>query len=92
MDTTRSPDTDDPNKPKKPEDLNAPIFDIREVAYLLKCSVKTVRRRIAMGAPHSRGGPRSPIKVSREDLDYYYDMDRIGPRRPAPRKRMKSAA
>jgi excisionase family DNA binding protein len=67
-----------PNRPEKPEDLNAPYFNIREAAWLLKCSVKTVRRRINEdGYPHSRTSPGGPILISREDLPYYYEAHRV---------------
>jgi excisionase family DNA binding protein len=84
-----SPPTEDPkegndvttrslNQPVKPEDLNAPYFNIREAAWLLKCSVKTVRRRINEdGYPHSRTSAGGPILISREDLPYYYEANRV---------------
>lgn len=81
--------------PVKPEDPNAPYFSIQEVAYLLKVSVKTVRRRINEdGHPHSRSTEGGKILVSREDLPYYYEANRVhaapirrprrAPRKPAP--------
>lgn len=92
MTTTRSPDSiKNANTPKKPEDPNALVFDLREMAYLLKCSVMTVRRRIADGYPHSRKGPRAPIKVNRDDLPYWLEADRVGPS-PARRRTSRRAA
>lgn len=90
--------TSSPNLPERPEDPNAPYFTIREAAYLLRCSVKTVRRRINEdGYPHSRTSPGGPILISREDLPYYYEAHRVHAtpirrtRRPAARP-AKSAA
>ncbi|MFB8393718.1 hypothetical protein [Streptomyces yangpuensis] len=92
MDTTRSPDITDANTPRKPEDPSAPFFSVQEVAYLTKKSVRTIRRRIAEGAPCSRRHKRAMILVSREDLNYYYEMDRVGGRRPPRTRRATSAA
>ncbi|MEU5976293.1 helix-turn-helix domain-containing protein [Streptomyces sp. NPDC047315] len=85
------------DQPKRPEDLNSPYFTLREAAWLRRCSVKTVRRRIKDGTlPHSRrrnseGKPTGRILVSREDLDHLYDADRVGAA-PAPRRgRARSA-
>jgi excisionase family DNA binding protein len=86
------------NLPEKPEDPNAPYFTIREAAYLLKCSVKTVRRRINEdGYPHSRNGINGPIRISREDLAYYYEAHRVHAtpirrKRRQPSRPAKSAA
>lgn len=76
--------------PLKPDDMNAPFFSIPEVAWLMKCSVPTVRRRIKAGYPHSQKHKHGVILISREDLDYYYAADRTAP--PAIRGRIKSAA
>jgi hypothetical protein len=93
--TTRSPDADtdinSANTPKKPDDLNALVFDLREMAWLLKCSVKTVRRRVAEGYPHTRKGPRSPIRVNRDDLPYWLEADRVGPQ-PVRRRASRRAS
>lgn len=81
--------------PKKPEDPNAPYFTIQEAAYQLKCSVKTVRRRINQdGYPHSRNGINGPIRISREDLPYYYNATRVHatPIRRSAARPAKSAA
>ncbi|WP_411102511.1 hypothetical protein [Streptomyces sp. cmx-4-9] len=92
MDTTRSPDIDinDANKPRKP-DPDAMILVVQEVAYELRCSVRTVRRLIAEGAPVSRAGKRAPIRVHRNDLQYYYDMRRQGGRRLSRSPRTRAA-
>lgn len=79
-------------QPSEPKDLNAPYFSLQEVAFLLKVSVKTVRRRINEdGYPHSRSnGDSGTIRVSRKDLDYYYEAGRVHPtpiRRPRRAKR-----
>ncbi|WP_329114577.1 helix-turn-helix domain-containing protein [Streptomyces sp. NBC_01353] len=67
------------NQPSEPKNADAPYFSVQEVAYLLKVSVKTVRRRINKdGFPHSRPGGRV-ILISREDLAHYYEADRVAP-------------
>lgn len=84
------------NTPIKPPDPNAPFFNVREVAGLLHCSVRTVRRMIAAGYPHSqRAGKGGTILVSREDLTHYYAATRVDPlglASPRGRRRLKSAA
>lgn len=73
MATTQSPRT-----PMKPRDLNAPFFNLREVAWLLDCSVDTVRRAITAGLlPCSQRTKGSPIRVSRADLDTYHEATRL---------------
>ncbi|MFF4489492.1 helix-turn-helix domain-containing protein [Streptomyces sp. NPDC001544] len=73
MATTQSPRT-----PIKPADLNAPFFNIREVAWLWSCSVDTVRRAIKAGllpcSQHKKGGI---ILVSQDDLKAYHEATRI---------------
>lgn len=80
------------NMPRQPADPNASVFTIQEAAYLLKCSVSTVRRRIAEGAPHSQRGSRGRIKISRDDLPYYYEMDRIAAPQRRRTRRPRAAA
>ena len=63
--------------PTQPADMNAPFFNIREVAWLMKCSVDTVRRRIRAGYPHSQKVKGGVILISREDLPTWYDADRV---------------
>jgi hypothetical protein len=77
--------------PTKPADMNAPFFSIPEVAWLTKCSVSTVRRRIRAGYPHSQKVKGGVIIISREDLDYYYAADRAAPQ-PIRRSRARAAA
>lgn len=72
MPSTRASDI-----PRQPADMNAPFFDIPEVAWLLKVSVRTVRRRIAAGYPHSQAEENGTVLVSREDLAYYYEARRV---------------
>jgi excisionase family DNA binding protein len=70
--------TQSPRTPTKPRDLNAPFFNLREVAWLLDCSVDTVRRAIAAGLlPCSQLTKGSPIRVSRADLDAYHEATRL---------------
>jgi excisionase family DNA binding protein len=78
-----------PRTPTQPADLNAPFFSVPEVAWLLKCSVDTVRRRIRsgrLGASQDKKG--GVILVSRSDLDAYHEATRLvalprrGSRRP----------
>ncbi|MFD9222053.1 hypothetical protein ACFWDI_19025 [Streptomyces sp. NPDC060064] len=63
--------------PTQPADMNAPFFSIAEVAWLTKCSVPTVRRRIKAGYPHSQKVKGGVIIVSREDLPTWYAADRV---------------
>ncbi|WP_328746374.1 helix-turn-helix domain-containing protein [Streptomyces sp. NBC_00285] len=64
--------------PTRPADLNAPYFDVREVAWLMKCSVRTVRRRLAAGRlAHSQEAKGGLVLISREDLARYYEANRI---------------
>ncbi|MFF1348449.1 helix-turn-helix domain-containing protein [Streptomyces sp. NPDC058322] len=71
MPATRAPDL-----PIKPDDLNAPYFTVPEAAYVLRLSVKTLRRRIAAGLIGvSRDHGR--IIVSRRDMDLYYEATRV---------------
>lgn len=71
MNTTQSPapTTDIPQ-----------FYDLREVALILKCSVRTVRRLLADGrlgySQERRGGV---IRVSAQDITAYYEASRIGP-------------
>lgn len=85
------PTKQSPRTPTKPADLNAPFFDVRETAWLLKCSVPTVRRLISenrLGYSQDKKG--GAIRVSRQDIDAYYQASRSGP--PAPRRRPALAA
>jgi excisionase family DNA binding protein len=77
--------------PTKPEDLNAPFFTTSEVAWLLGISVKTVYRRVLDGYPCSRRGT-GPIKVSREDLQTWYELDRCGAQGIRPKRRRSAVA
>jgi len=90
MATTQSPRT-----PTKPADLNAPFFNVREVAWMWNCSVDTVRRAIRAGLlPCSQQKKGGIILVSRADLDAYHEATRLVaiPRRtPAHRTRRQPA-
>lgn len=67
-----------PRTPTKPRDLNAPFFNIREVAWILDCSVPTVRRYIEAGLlPCSQSAKGGTIRVSRADLDAYHEATRL---------------
>ncbi|MFF1650195.1 helix-turn-helix domain-containing protein [Streptomyces sp. NPDC058240] len=73
MPATRAPD-----KPIKPDDLNAPYFTVPEAAFVLRLSVKTLRRRIAAGLIGvSRDHEGGRIIVSRRDMDLYYEATRV---------------
>ncbi|MFJ5306139.1 helix-turn-helix domain-containing protein [Streptomyces sp. NPDC088350] len=64
--------------PTRPADFNAPYFDVREVAWLMKCSVRTVRRRLAAGRlAYSQEAKGGLILISQEDLARYYEANRI---------------
>jgi hypothetical protein len=75
--------------PTKPADLDAPYFNIREVAWLVGCSVDTVRRRIKQGLlPCSQAVENGTITVSRTDVEAYHEATRLVPL-PARRTRRK---
>lgn len=89
------PTKQSPRTPSQPRDLNAPFFNLREVAWILDCSVDTVRRYIAAGLlPCSQRMKGSAIRVSRADLDAYHEATRIValPQRGARRKPARAAA
>ncbi|MEU9183326.1 helix-turn-helix domain-containing protein [Streptomyces sp. NPDC048484] len=68
-----------PRTPTKPQNLDAPYFSVREVAWLLKCSYDTVRRRLAAGTlAYSQEMKGGVILISREDLACYYSANRPG--------------
>jgi excisionase family DNA binding protein len=80
-----------PRTPTKPADLNAPYFDVRETAWILKCSYDTVLRLIRnkrLGASQDQKG--GAIRISRQDIDAYYNATRSGP--PTSRRRPALAA
>lgn len=80
-----------PRTPTKPADLDAPFFQIPEVAWLMGCSVDTVRRRIRAGLlPCSQAKKGGIITVSRADLDAYHEATRLVAL-PRPRSRRRSA-
>ncbi|MFI8191450.1 helix-turn-helix domain-containing protein [Streptomyces sp. NPDC085946] len=84
-----------PRTPIEPRDLNAPFFNIREVAWLLHCSVPTVRRYIVAGLlPCSQSAPGGTIRVSQADLDAYHEATRrvALPQRATRRKPARAAA
>ncbi|MFJ3812220.1 helix-turn-helix domain-containing protein [Streptomyces sp. NPDC090073] len=90
MATTQSPRT-----PTRPRDLNAPFFNLREVAWLLDCSVPTVRRYINAGRlPCSQDSKGGTIRVSQDDLRAYHEATRIValPRRASRRRPARAAA
>jgi excisionase family DNA binding protein len=65
------------------------------VAWILDCSVDTVRRYIAAGRlPCSQHTKGSAIRVSRADLDTYHEATRLVviPQRTARRKPARAAA
>lgn len=80
---TRSPNV---KAPIKPEDMQALFFSAPEVAWLMKISVKTVYRRVAAGYPCNQVGT-GPIRVSQEDLQVWYELDRSGAKAPRPKRR-----
>ncbi|MEV7034534.1 helix-turn-helix domain-containing protein [Streptomyces sp. NPDC093272] len=88
MATTQSPRT-----PTEPRDINAPFFNLREVAWLWSCSVDTVRRAIKAGLlPVSQRVPGGVIIVSREDLNAYHRATRTVPIRGSRRRPTRAAA
>ncbi|MFD9192930.1 helix-turn-helix domain-containing protein [Streptomyces phaeochromogenes] len=88
MATTQSPRT-----PTKPADLDAPFFNVRETAWLLKCSWNTVRRMLSDGRlGYSQDEKGGAIRISRTDIDAYYNASRIGPRVVHQTRRQRVAA
>ncbi|WP_030917495.1 helix-turn-helix domain-containing protein [Streptomyces sp. NRRL B-24720] len=79
-----------------PADLNAPYFNIREAAWVMRISVKTLRRRIAAGRISvSRDSEGGRITVSREAIDQYYkatEVHALPLRRGISRPRQHAAA
>ncbi|WP_030992172.1 hypothetical protein [Streptomyces sp. NRRL S-1813] len=51
--------------PQKPEDPDAPYLTVQETAYVMRCSVNTVRRKLR--TIRRGGGPGRRILVSREE-------------------------
>ena len=73
--------------------MNTPseYLSLAEVAAELKCSVRTVRRLLKAGRlGYSQEKPGGVIRVSRADLNAYYQASRIGP--ATPRRRSVRAA
>ncbi|MFJ7525206.1 helix-turn-helix domain-containing protein [Streptomyces griseus] len=88
--TTRAPD-----QATKPDDLNAPYFNVREAAWVMRISVKTMRRRINAGLISvSRETEGGRIIVSRRSIDQYYESTQVHavPRRRGPGRPRKQAA
>ncbi|MFE2710522.1 helix-turn-helix domain-containing protein [Streptomyces mirabilis] len=77
MNTTQSPTA------PTTVDIDGPrYYDLREVASILKCSVRTVRRLLADGRlGYSQEKPYAVIRVSAQDIADYYQASRIGPTR-----------
>ncbi|MER6534381.1 helix-turn-helix domain-containing protein [Streptomyces sp900105755] len=76
-------------------DISTPqYYDLPEVAAILKCSVRTVRRYIANGRlAYSQEKPYAVIRVSADDIAAYYQATRVGPRiTHRPRRRPTRAA
>lgn len=89
--TTRATD-----RAEQPADLNAPYFNIREAAFVMRISVKTLRRRIKAGRISvSREFDGGTITVSREAIDAYYKATQVHAvplRRGVDRPRQHAAA
>ncbi len=86
MNTTQSP-------APTTADIGGPRYhDLRQVAAILKCSVRTVRRLLADGrlgySQEKKGGV---IRVSDADIAAYYEASRIGPAVPIQRRRRAAA-
>lgn len=80
-------------RPVAPTDPNADYMSVQETAFVMDCSVDTVRRLLKQLDLGSK--PGRSIRVSREDRAALYEARRFGskPRRAtrAPRQRQHSA-
>lgn len=70
--------------PQEPKDPNADVLTVQETAYVLKCSVKTVRRRIdALGIKCKPGSRVVTTKAHRQLL---LDDSLVQPAKNTPRR------
>ncbi|WP_406190099.1 hypothetical protein OH791_33430 [Streptomyces anulatus] len=74
-------------RPEKPADVNQEFMTVQETAYVLGCSVPTVRRRLkALGIKASVG---RRIKTSKQDR---LDIHNASRETPQKRRRLAAAA
>jgi len=70
--------------PQEPKDPNADVLTVQETAYVLKCSVKTVRRRVdALGIKRK---PGRGVVTTKADRDLLLDDSLVQPAKNTPRR------
>ena len=70
--------------PVEPKDPNAEFMTVQETAYVLKCSVKTVRRRVdALGIKRK---PGRGVVTTKADRDLLLDDSLVQPAKNTPRR------
>ncbi|MET8377956.1 hypothetical protein [Streptomyces microflavus] len=74
-------------RPEKPADVNQEFMTVQETAYVLGCSVPTVRRRLK--ALDIKAKPGRRIKTSKQDR---LDIHNASRETPQKRRRLAAAA
>lgn len=70
--------------PQEPKNPNADVLTVQETAYVLKCSVKTVRRRIDdLGIKRK---PGRSVVTTKADRQLLLDDSRVKPAKSTPRR------
>lgn len=77
-------------RPEAPTDLNQEFMTVQETAYVLGCSVPTVRRRLQALGIKSTPGRR--ILTSRQDRLDIHNASRTTPQRKRAGRRLAAAA
>ncbi|GHG30937.1 hypothetical protein ACFFSH_32510 [Streptomyces filamentosus] len=70
--------------PQEPKDPNADILTVQETAWILKCSVKTARRRIA--ALDIKRKPGRRVVTTKADRQLLLDDSLVQPAKNTPRR------
>jgi excisionase family DNA binding protein len=85
--------TQSPTAPTTADNGGPQYYDLREVAQILKCSVRTVRRYLASGRlGYSQEVKGGVIRVSEADIAAYYEASRMGPAIAHRTRRTRAAA